>query len=120
MTPQEEIAEREIVAALARGEDNSAEVRERKGKPIDLDAYFATPADMRMAFSMLKGVELVPEELELLKELNRLQEEAAALDQLSASDRETERALAALRRKISELYAVYDMKMQTYRRKVVL
>lgn len=112
MTPQELIAEGEIRAALARGEDNSAELRERKGRPLDLDAYFATPPDVRMAFSMLKGVELVPEELELLKEINRLDEQAIATTD------EAERA--ALRLKVSELYALYDMKMQTYRRKVVL
>ena len=110
MSPQELLAETEILAALARGEENSASLRERKGKPIDLDAYFATPPDVRMAFSMLKGVELLPEELELLKEINRLDEQmACAADQ---SER------AALRLKISELYAVYDMRMQTYRRKV--
>ena len=49
MTPQELIAEAEILAALARGDENSESVRERKGKPIDLDAYFATPPDVRMA-----------------------------------------------------------------------
>ena len=112
MTPQELIAESEILAALARGEENSKGVRERKGKPVNLDSYFATPAVMRMAFSALKGVELIPEELELLKEINRLKEQAE-----SATD---ESVRTALRLKISELYAVYEMKMQTYRRKVVL
>ena len=33
-------------------------VRARKGKPINLDAYFATPHDVRTAFSMSKRVEL--------------------------------------------------------------
>lgn len=112
VTPQELIAEAEILAFLARGDDKSEHLREHKGKPLDLDAYFATPPDVRMAFSMLKGVELVPEELELLKEINRLEEQAA-----SCEDKAVE---TALRLKISELYAFYDMKMQTYRRKVVL
>lgn len=112
MTPQELAAEAEILAAIARGEEDSQGVRERKGKPIDLDAYFATPADVRMAFSMLKGVELIPEELELLKEINRVEEQAAV-----AADESTR---AALRVKASELHALYDMKMQTYRRKVAL
>ena len=112
MTPQELIAETEILAALARGDENSEGVRERKGKPVDLDAYFATPPDVRMAFALLKGVELVPEELELLKEINRLKEQAG-----STTD---ENARTALRLTISELQAVYEMKMQTYRRKVLL
>jgi hypothetical protein len=60
----------------------------------------------------VKGAELVPEELELLKEINRLEEQAA-----SSTD---EAIRTALRLKISELYAFYDMKMQTYRRKVAL
>ena len=106
------IAEAEILAALARGEEDSESVRKQKGKPIDLDAYFATPRDVRMAFSMLKGVELIPEELELLKEINRLQEQAAATNDATVG--------AALRLKISELYALYDMRMQTYRRKVAI
>ena len=55
-----------------------------------------------MAFSMLKGVELVAVGLELLKEINCLAEQAA-----STSD---ENGRAVLRRKISELYAVYDMR----------
>lgn len=142
MSPQELIAEAEILAALTRGEENSAGVRERKGKPIDLDAYFATPSDVRMAFSMLKGVEMIPEELELLKEINRLKEQVAALDRKDSDVQVSENGTptkvrdgevaitgtrvagapqnvrSALQRKISELYAVYDMKMQTYRRKV--
>jgi len=112
VSPQELIAETEILAALARGEEDSESVRQQKGKPINLDAYFATPPDVRMAFSMLKGVELIPEELEVLKEINRLEEKAAATDDPTIR--------AALRLKISELYALYDMKMQTYRRKVAI
>ena len=112
MSPLELIAETEIRATLARGEQNCEARRERKGKPIDLDAYFATPSELRMAFSMLKGGEVVPEELEMLKEIHRLEDEVA-----SAADENTR---SALRLKISELYAVYDMKMQAYRRKVVV
>ena len=91
---------------------------------------------------MLKGVELIPEELELLKEINRLEEQVAALDpkgggvqvgengtQTKVRDgegavtsargaRAPQNVRRALRRRISELYAVYDMRMQTYRRKV--
>src|SRR5438045_6830138 len=106
MRPQELIAETEIRAALACGEENSETLRNLKGKPIDLDAYFATPSELRMAFSMLKGGKVVPEELEMLKEIHRLEDEAT-----SAAD---ENRRSALRLKISELYAVYDMQMQAY------
>lgn len=43
-----------------------------KGKPIDLSAYFETPEDLRMAYSMLKGNNFVPEEVEILKDINDL------------------------------------------------
>ena len=102
------MAEAEIRAALARGEENSEALRERRGKPIDLDAYFATPPELRMAFSMLKGADVAPEELELLKEINRLEEQ-----EKSAAD---EKMRSELRLKISELHAVDDMKMQAYGR----
>jgi len=38
--------------------------------PLDLDAYFATPEDMRMAFAMLKSNDFVPDEIEKLNELD--------------------------------------------------
>lgn len=60
-----------IKQAIARGEfDNLA----GKGKPLDLDAYFNTPEDLRMAFSMLKSNDFVPEEVEMLKEIESLRE----------------------------------------------
>ena len=43
-----------------------------KGKPIDLTAYFETPEDLRMAYSILKSNNFVPEEVEMLKEIEEL------------------------------------------------
>ena len=43
-----------------------------KGKPIDLSAYFETPEELRMAYSMLKSNNFVPEEVEILKDINEL------------------------------------------------
>ena len=43
-----------------------------KGKPIDLRAYFETPEDLRMAYSILKSNNFVPEEVEVLKEIDAL------------------------------------------------
>jgi hypothetical protein len=60
-----------IKEAIARGEfDNLSGA----GKPLDLDAYFNTPEDLRMAFSMLKSNDFVPEEVEMLKEIENLRE----------------------------------------------
>ena len=44
-----------------------------KGKPLDLDAYFNTPEDLRMAYSILKSNEFVPEEVEIFREIAELQ-----------------------------------------------
>lgn len=67
----ESAIEQKIKEAMARGEfDNLS----GKGKPIDLDAYFNTPEDMRMAFSILKSNDFVPEEVEMFKEIASLKE----------------------------------------------
>lgn len=45
-----------------------------RGKRIDLDAYFETPADIRTALSVLKNAGVLPEEIELLHEIANLRE----------------------------------------------
>lgn len=47
-----------------------------KGKPLDLSAYFDTPEDVRLAYSILKNANLLPEEANLLKEIAVLEDEA--------------------------------------------
>jgi hypothetical protein len=67
----ESAIEQKIKEAMARGEfDNLA----GSGKPLDLDAYFNTPEDLRMAFSMLKSNDFVPEEVETCKEIAEINE----------------------------------------------
>jgi hypothetical protein len=48
-----------------------------KGKPIDLSTYFETPEDLRMAYSILKSNNFVPEEVEILKEIDDLKRRLA-------------------------------------------
>jgi hypothetical protein len=68
----ESAIEQKIREAMERGEfDNLA----GKGKPIDLTAYFNTPEDLRMAYSMLRSNEFVPHEVELMREIATLHEE---------------------------------------------
>jgi len=45
-----------------------------KGKPIDLSAYFETPEDVRMAYSLLKNAGMVSAEVDLLGEIAALKE----------------------------------------------
>ena len=73
----ERIAESKIREAIARGEfDNLA----GKGRPIDQEAYFAAPEEVRLAYSLLRSNGFVPEEVELRRELASLREELAACE----------------------------------------
>jgi hypothetical protein len=68
----ESAIEQRIKEAIARGEFDGLKGH---GKPIDLDAYFNTPEDLRMAYSILKSNDFVPEEVEIMKEIASLQDE---------------------------------------------
>lgn len=46
-----------------------------KGKPLDLEAYFQSPEELRMGHSMLKNAGFVPEEVQLLKDIESIREE---------------------------------------------
>jgi hypothetical protein len=77
----ERLAEEKIKEAIDNGEfDNLS----GQGKPIDLEAYFATPAELRLGYSVLKSAGCVPEEVALLKEIESLK------DRLSRCLREDE------------------------------
>ena len=65
----DKLVEEKIRAAMAAGEfDNLA----GKGKPLDLTAYFATPEEVRVGYSLLKSAGFIPEEAHLLKEIESL------------------------------------------------
>ena len=78
----EKLIEEKIREAMEKGEFDDLP---GKGKPLDLDAYFATPDDVRLAFSVLKSAGCLPVEVELQKEIESLK---ARLD---VSDDERER-----------------------------
>jgi len=40
-----------------------------EGRPVDLRAYFETPAEVRVAYAVLQSAGLVPREVELLREI---------------------------------------------------
>ncbi|HEV2704634.1 MAG TPA: DUF1992 domain-containing protein [Pyrinomonadaceae bacterium] len=71
----ERFVEEQVRRAMERGEFEDLPGR---GRPIDLEAYFNTPADLRMGYSILKNNNFVPEEVQLLKEVEALKEELAA------------------------------------------
>ena len=85
------IAENKIRDAISRGEfDNLPGA----GKPIDLDEYFRTPEELRMAYSVLKSAKCLPEEVELMNEI-------AALDRELGESR-SEEARARLARRLRD------------------
>jgi hypothetical protein len=61
--------EKVIAEAIERGEFDNLK---GKGKPLDLNAYFNTPEDVRLGYSVLKANEFVPKEVELLNEVAEL------------------------------------------------
>ena len=67
----EKLIDKMIQEAISRGEFDNLE---GKGKPLDLDAYFATPEDVRMGYSVLKSNKFVPEDVDRLREIGELKE----------------------------------------------
>jgi hypothetical protein len=61
-----------IQEAMQRGEFDNLP---GKGKPLNLDDYFDTPEDLRLAYSVLKNANYLPEEAVLLKEIGELEEQ---------------------------------------------
>ena len=60
-----------IRQAMARGE---CENLPGQGRPVDLSAYFNTPEDLRVAYALLKGANVLPVEVEILQEIAALKE----------------------------------------------
>ena len=97
----DKITEAKIREAMERGELDNLPGR---GKPLNLDVYFNTPEELRMAYSLLRNAGIVPEEVELL------QQTAALRERLSGTDEEAERS--ALRKQISEAQMRYGLLME--------
>lgn len=72
----EKFIDEQIKKAIEAGEFDDLE---GKGKPLDLDAYFNTPEDLRAGYAMLKSSNFVPEEVEMMREIGALRERVAAL-----------------------------------------
>jgi hypothetical protein len=79
------MAELRIREALAQGEFENLP---NAGQPLNLEDYFSGPADLRMAYSLLKSANCAPVEIDLLNDIARLKR---AID--DAPDAETKQAL---------------------------
>ena len=82
----DKLVEEKIREAMEAGEFDNIE---GAGCPVNLDAYFAAPEDLRAGYSVLKNAGVVPEEAQLLREMNETRE---ALGKTSDPARRTELA----------------------------
>jgi hypothetical protein len=94
----DKLVEQKIREALAAGEFDQLEGR---GRPVNLDAYFATPEELRAAYALLKSASVLPEEAHVLREINEL---GAKL-----KDCRDDAERARLKRAVGDLKLKYDL-----------
>lgn len=102
----DKVIDKLIQEAMARGEFDDLE---GKGKPLDLTDYFNTPDDIRMAYSVLKSNQIVPEEVELLKQVAELR--------AKMSETEEESVRRALTKELNEKSLALDLAMERTKRR---
>ena len=100
------LIDEKIRAAMAAGEFDNLR---GAGKPLDLTAYFATPEDLRVAYSLLKSAGFVPEEAELLKAIESLKAKLATCK----SDAEK----ASLQQAIDDQTLKFNLLVERYKRR---
>lgn len=71
------VAERKIREAIEEGQFDNLEGR---GKPLRLDDDAGIPEDLRLAYKILKNAGCLPPELELKREIVKLEEMLAGLE----------------------------------------
>ena len=100
------LVEKKIREALEAGEFDGLE---GAGRPVNLDAYFATPEELRAGYAVLKNAGVVPEEAQPLREINEVKERLAA-----CRDREERERL---KQSIGDLTLKYNLLVEHYRGK---
>ncbi len=103
--PFEKTVEKIIREAMERGEFDNLP---GKGKPIDLTAYFDTPEEVRLAYSILKNAGILPREAELLKEIAELKQMESALVE--------EKRRSEIRKQIEKKQIEFSLMMERNRR----
>ena len=94
----DKLVEQKIREAQEAGEFDRLE---GAGRPVNLEAYFNTPEELRAGYAVLKNAGVLPEEAAVLKELN----EATARLEACRDERERER----LTRVVQDLQLKYDL-----------
>jgi hypothetical protein len=100
----ERLAENRIREAMREGVFDRLPARGM----IDLEEYFKLPAELRMAYSILKSAGIVPEEVTLLRDVDRLEQAVASAP--------SDVARAALRRELADVRLKLDLALERSRR----
>jgi hypothetical protein len=97
----DQIAERKIAEAIARGElDNLP----GEGMPLDLGDDALVPEDLRLAYRILKNAGFVPAELDALRQIEQLEALVNGSEADAATRSRAVRKLALLRTRIETAY----------------
>ena len=94
----DKLVEQKIREAMRAGEFDRLE---GEGRPVNLEAYFSTPEELRAGYAVLKNAGVLPEEATLRKEIDALR---SALGSSSAPEER-----ARLRRQIDDLTLKYNL-----------
>jgi|ERR671926_301401 hypothetical protein len=97
----DKLVEQRIREAQEAGEFDGLE---GEGRPVNLEAYFNTPEELRAGYALLKNAGVLPEEAALLKELNETTARLAAC----RDERERGRLTQAAR----DLQLKYDLMIE--------
>jgi hypothetical protein len=101
----ERLIEAQIKRAMAEGQFDDLQ---GKGEPVDLKGYFETPEHLRICYSILKNADIIPEEMQLLKEIEALRAQVE-----SCSD---EKQREGLNKSITEKTLSFNLLMEKGRR----
>jgi len=98
------LVEKKIREAMRAGEFDRLE---GAGRPVNLDAYFSTPEELRAGYAVLKSAGVLPEEAQLLREINELKEKLEACRDGDERER--------LHRAAGDLTLKYNLLVERYR-----
>ena len=102
----DKLVEQKIREAQRAGEFDRLE---GAGRPVNLEAYFATPEELRAGYAVLKSAGVLPEEAQLRSEANAVKERLR--DCRDESERER------LTRELNTLTLKYSLLVERYRGK---
>jgi hypothetical protein len=100
----DKLVEQKIREAQRAGEFDDLE---GAGRPVNLEAYFATPEELRAGYAVLKSAGVLPEEAQLRAEVNELKEKLRACQDSSERER--------LARALNDLTLKYSLLVERYR-----